>query len=170
MSNSSHGWFSAMCAKSSYNNLCSSNALQCACWRVCICVWHHIYGYVLRYVNACIWVVCVQLWLYVYMWACMCKCHLFRMFSSVLRLSIYLTVCSVLTLCVCVCVCTQRHESSLPIMYIEFLFCSLYLSAPIWQTHIIRWSIEERGRAEQGERDGHWRTLGWRVVLVDIFT
>lgn len=80
----------------------------------------------------------VQLWLYVCIPVCICElaCASFHLFGDCA------TAC-VLGIHFCVCACTQRHESSLPIMYIGFLFCSLYLSAPIWQTHINRWSIEE---------------------------
>lgn len=76
------------------------------------------------------------------LWACMCKSLLLGVFSCIRRPCICL--CAQFSFVrVCVYVRTQRHESSLPIMYIEFLLCSLYLSAPIWQTHINRWSIEE---------------------------
>lgn len=44
-------------------------------------------------------------------------------------------------------------------MYIEFLFCSLYLSAPIWQMHINRWPIEESERAVQGKKGWTERTI-----------
>ncbi len=42
-------------------------------------------------------------------------------------------------------------------MYIEFLFCSLYLSGPIWQMHINRWSIEKRESELNKVEEEEWK-------------
>ncbi len=123
-----------------------------SCHQGCIRVWCHIYANVSRYVNTSNRVLCVFVcdlrYMFMYegtrelasanasSWECF---HLCRDSVSACVISIQMCIC------VCVCVCTEEHESSLPFMYIEFLFCSLYLSAPIWQMHINRWSTEERG-------------------------
>lgn len=81
-----------------------------------------------------------------------------RFFFLVYEIAVF-AVSIALNICAGLCVRAQKHESSLPIMYIEFLFCSLYLSAPIWQMHINRWSIEESERAVQGKKGWTGRTI-----------
>lgn len=93
-------------------------------------------------------------------WACIFQIpHFMKVLICVGIL--YLPLCW----CLDVCICVYLHGSSLPIMYIEFCFCSLYLSAPIWQMHINRWSIEERERAEQGNIGGLEGQWGWRLYI-----
>lgn len=117
---------------------------------ICTTVWPTLPCMHLNVCQSCLQV-CRYMW-YVYLcvslngWLrereSMCKCFLLRMFE---------------------CVRAQRHESSLPIMYIEFLFRSFYLSAPIWQTHINRWPIEEGGLNKvRGGLEGQW---GQRVFM-----
>lgn len=85
------------------------------------------------------------------------------------------SLCTRVCVCVCVSLCVWMwHKSSVPIMHIEFLLCSLYLSALIWQMRINRWSTEERESGTRWERcDGrtmrtkslHIFTLNWRKTM-----